>query len=66
MVVGDYLCDQLLLPLALGKGGSFSTLKPSLHTLTNINIIQSFMGCSIDVAKVGDDEYKITVGGKNG
>lgn len=60
-VVGEYLCDQLLLPLALGKGGSFTTIKPSLHTLTNINIIQSFIGCLIDVNKVNEDKYKITV-----
>jgi len=32
--VGEYLCDQMLLPLALGNGGRFTTLEPSLHTLS--------------------------------
>ncbi len=29
--VGEHLADQLLLPMALGTGGSFRTLEPSLH-----------------------------------
>ena len=38
--VGLHLADQLLLPLALGAGGSYATLPPTLHTKTNIEIIQ--------------------------
>ena len=47
--VGEYLCDQLLLPLALGNGGRFTTIKPSLHTETNIDVIKEFIDCSIEV-----------------
>jgi RNA 3'-terminal phosphate cyclase (ATP) len=41
--VGQHLADQLLLPMALGKGGHFRTLEPTLHFTTNIEIIQQFI-----------------------
>lgn len=40
--VDEHLADQLLLPLALAGGGSFTTTKPSLHTWTNIAVIAAF------------------------
>jgi RNA 3'-terminal phosphate cyclase (ATP) len=60
--VGEYLCDQLLLPLVLAKGGSFTTLKPSLHTLTNIEVIKQFIDCNIEIEKLKRDCFKITIG----
>jgi RNA 3'-terminal phosphate cyclase (ATP) len=39
--VGPHLADQLLLPVALA-GGRFRTAAPTLHTLTNIDVIQAF------------------------
>ena len=59
--VGEYLCDQLLLPLALGNGGRFTTVKPSLHTETNIEIIKQFLDCEIMVNELAEDRYKIVV-----
>lgn len=41
--VGIHLADQLLLPLALGAGGSFRTLAPTLHTRTNADVIRQFL-----------------------
>lgn len=41
---GPYLADQLLLPLALAGGGSFTTVKPSQHALTARDIIERFTG----------------------
>ena len=43
-MVDHHLADQLLLPLAMAKGGSFSTLRPSLHTTTNAEVIRRFTG----------------------
>lgn len=40
--VGHYLADQLLLPLALAGSGSFVTGPPSLHTTTNMAVIEQF------------------------
>lgn len=59
--VDEYLCDQLLLPLVLGNGGTFRTLRPSLHTETNIAVIQQLTGCSIKVSEIGNDLFEIEV-----
>lgn len=49
--VGEHLADQLLIPLALCAGGTFATTKLSLHTQTNIYIIQKFLDVDINVAE---------------
>jgi RNA 3'-terminal phosphate cyclase (ATP) len=41
---GPYLADQLLLPFALAGAGSFTTVKPSQHSLTAAAIIELFLG----------------------
>lgn len=45
--VGQHLADQLLLPMALGDGGSFTTLPLTGHTTTNASIIQKFLDVKI-------------------
>ena len=59
--VGEYLCDQLLLPLALGSGGRYTTLEPSLHTRTNIDVIKLFLDCEISIEKLSDDLYELQI-----
>ena len=59
--VGEYLADQLLLPMALAGSGSFMTSKPSLHTLTNIETIQRFIDIKIRVSE-GPKGWMIQVG----
>ncbi|MEL6346544.1 MAG: RNA 3'-terminal phosphate cyclase, partial [Myxococcota bacterium] len=41
--VGEHLADQLLLPMALAGGGRFRATPLSLHTTTNIEVIQTFL-----------------------
>lgn len=41
--VGEHLADQLLLPLALGHGGAYRTVEPSLHTRTQADVIRRFL-----------------------
>ena len=50
---GPYLADQLLLPFALAGGGTFTTVKPSGHLLTAIEIAQRFLDTPISL-KLGD------------
>ena len=57
--VGEQLADQLLLPLALSGGGSYLTLQPSLHTTTNIAVLQQFMALQIDCNELGPDRWNI-------
>ncbi|MDH5648321.1 MAG: hypothetical protein OEY67_01590 [Gammaproteobacteria bacterium] len=60
--VASYLADQLLLPMALSGAGEFSTLKPSSHTTTNIEVIKMFMATEITLDKKGSDCWHIGVG----
>ena len=45
--VGEYLADQLLLPMALAGGGRFRTLTPSSHTRTNADVLSLLTGASV-------------------
>jgi RNA 3'-terminal phosphate cyclase (ATP) len=59
--VGEHLADQLLVPLALGAGGSFVTVAPSAHTTTNIEVIRKFLDVDIAVKPLDDRRVEITV-----
>jgi RNA 3'-terminal phosphate cyclase (ATP) len=59
--VGEHLADQLLLPMALGEGGSFTTAKPSLHTMTNIEVIKKFLDVEIATTNIRDHVWQIDV-----
>jgi RNA 3'-terminal phosphate cyclase (ATP) len=41
--VGRCLADQLLLPMALAGGGSFTTMNPDDHVPNNISVIEKFL-----------------------
>jgi RNA 3'-terminal phosphate cyclase (ATP) len=49
--VGDCLADQLLLPLALARGGCYRTLPLTRHTRTNIDVIRVFLPVSIETTE---------------
>jgi RNA 3'-terminal phosphate cyclase (ATP) len=58
--VGKYLADQLLIPIALAGGGRFKTMKPSDHTLTNIEVIQNFLDINFEVTMESDNVWEIS------
>lgn len=60
--VGEYLADQLLLPMALAGRGSFTTLPPSRHTMTNLEIIRKFLDIPINAEQISNRVWKIEVG----
>jgi len=60
-VVEEYLADQLILPMALGEGGRFTTTKPSDHLLTNISVIKQLLNISITVNKLTNNKWLIKV-----
>lgn len=65
--VGEYLADQLLLPMALGKangtgGGAFRTLALSDHSTTHISIIREFLDVEIAVIESDENDVLVTVG----
>jgi RNA 3'-terminal phosphate cyclase (ATP) len=59
--VGEHLADQLLIPLALGRGGSFVTATLSLHTKTNIEIIKQFLDVEITTTQTSNGSWTINV-----
>ena len=52
--VGEFLADQLLLPMAFGGGGSFTACALSSHAATNIEVIRRFTEREIAVEERAD------------
>lgn len=59
--VGPHLADQLLLPLALAGGGSFSTQAPTAHARSNAALIEKFLPVAIDFEERGRDLWQVVV-----
>lgn len=60
--VGPYLADQLLLPLALAGGGSFTASALSRHTVTNAEVIRRFLAIDIRMEDLGNGAARIGMG----
>lgn len=59
--VGEYLADQLLVPMALGGGGRFVATTLSDHTRTQIDLLRQFLGVEIAVHELGADGVELVV-----
>jgi RNA 3'-terminal phosphate cyclase (ATP) len=59
--VGEYLADQLLLPLALAGSGSFVTHSPTRHTKTNIEVITRFLPVRVAMNEIGRDVWRVEI-----
>ena len=62
--VGPHLADQLLLPMAMAGGGSFRTVAPTRHTLTNIEVLKMFLEIEVRVEKEGRGVWRIELGAR--
>ena len=51
--VDEHLADQLLLPMALAGGGTFSAVSLNMHAKTNMEVIRQFLTVRFDVADRG-------------
>lgn len=47
----EHLADQLLLPLALAGGGSFTATKLNLHAQTNMHVIREFLPVRFEICE---------------
>jgi RNA 3'-terminal phosphate cyclase (ATP) len=61
--VGPHLADQLLVPMALAKGGAFHTSAPTLHTETQMDLITELLGVRVERARVDETTWEIRVHG---
>ncbi len=59
--VGAHLADQLLLPLAIARGGRFRTLPPSRHTTTEIDVIREFLPVEVASTRVSERVHEIEI-----
>jgi RNA 3'-terminal phosphate cyclase (ATP) len=63
--VGEHLCDQLMLPLALsatqGETSSFVTGPLSAHSLTHIELISKFLDVMIKVQELTGDRQRVSI-----
>jgi RNA 3'-terminal phosphate cyclase (ATP) len=62
--IDEHLADQLLLPMALAGGGSLRTTTPSLHTTTNVAVIERFLPVRFGVEGLGEGVVRVVVGGQ--
>jgi len=62
VAVEEYLADQLLLPLAVAGAGQFSTLEPSLHCTTNIEVIRCFGLATFNLDQTSEQSWTIKLG----
>lgn len=60
-VADEYLTDQLLLPLTLGKGGEFTAYTISEHTRTQANMISLFLECEITFTELKPQYWQVKV-----
>lgn len=60
--IGEHLADQILLPMALGKGGVYRTLGLTDHTKTQAEIIRTFLGTKIRFQETKTDDIVVEVG----
>jgi RNA 3'-terminal phosphate cyclase (ATP) len=59
--VGEHLADQLLLPMALGPGGAFRTVAPSMHLRTQMDVLRMFLGIDVTATEEASDVWRIDV-----
>ncbi len=59
--VGEHLCDQLMLLLALARGGSFRTLPLDGHAQTQIETFAHFLDVKISVKEVSPQVRELEV-----
>ena len=58
--VGVHLADQLLLYMAMGKGGVFRTLALSKHTRTNMALIEKFLPVKWQIRELDQGEWEVS------
>ncbi|MFO1010300.1 MAG: RNA 3'-terminal phosphate cyclase [Planctomycetota bacterium] len=59
--VGEHLADQLVLPLALARGGSFVTSEPSSHLATNLQVVERFVDARFRVEDLARGRFRVSV-----
>lgn len=64
--VGEYLADQLMLPLGIGAwqgggGGTFRTVGLSMHARTHLEILKTFLDIRAEAVQQGRDDWQVEI-----
>jgi len=59
--VAEHLADQLLLPMSLAGGGSFTIPRTSAHLTSNITVIERFLPVRIRCDELGPSLVRVSV-----
>lgn len=59
--IGPFLADQLLLPMALAGGGSFTTSALTQHTLTNADVIRKFLEVDVQTTQIDPGCHQVSL-----
>jgi RNA 3'-terminal phosphate cyclase (ATP) len=60
--VGEYLADQLLLPLAMAGQGQFATLPLSRHSTTHLDLIGKFLEIIVATEEISKEACVVRMG----
>ena len=55
--IGRHLADQLVLLMAVARGGAFCTLSPSSHLTTQVEVIRRFLGVLVGLNRRDDGTW---------
>lgn len=55
------LADQLVVPMALGGGGRFTTSEITPHCRTQLELIPDFLDVAFDVTETGSETFRVDV-----
>ncbi len=59
--VGEHLADQLVVAMAVGRGGVFRTVRPTEHTRTQIALARLFLGVDTTATEESDGAWRLAV-----
>jgi RNA 3'-terminal phosphate cyclase (ATP) len=61
--VCEHLADQILLFMAIGKGGIFTTTEPTSHTQVQVELVRTFLDVDVDIDTRDERTYTVEVHG---
>jgi len=59
--VEPHIADQVMLPIALAGGGSFTTNELTLHARTNIEVVRAFTGHRLRAWELGPARFRVAL-----
>ena len=62
---GGQLADQLVAPLAVLRGGSFRTVAPTPHLLSQIEVVRALLGERVALHGEGPGLFRVEVTGNS-